>query len=96
MDRTLQWATVAPAIIEALTPAQNFSKEDSISTEVPCSPSEPTPTVPFKPGDRVRKRGAVGWTGLFAGLDRTGSALVRWFGDAVDSLIGLDALEVAT
>ena len=93
MDRTLQWATVAPEIIEALGPAQNFSKEESISTEVLCSPSEPTPTAPFRPGDRVRKRGAVGWTGLFAGLDRAGYAIVRWFGDAVDSLIGLDSLE---
>jgi hypothetical protein len=95
MDRTLQWATVAPAIIEALAPTQNFSKEESISTEVPCSPSEPTPTAPFRPGERVRKRGATGWTGLFSGLDRTGHALVRWFGDAVDSLIGLDDLEAA-
>jgi hypothetical protein len=93
MDRTLQWAAVTPEIIEALAPTENFSKEDSISTEVLRTPSEPTPTAPFRPGERVRKRGAVGWTGLFAGLDRAGYAIVRWFGDAVDSQIGLDSLE---
>lgn len=84
------------ALIERLSePAQNFSKEDSISTESLCSPPESPPDSPFTPGAWVRKAGVSGWKGIFGGLEGTGQALVTWLGDASASLVSLSALEVA-
>ncbi|MGB3515815.1 MAG: hypothetical protein WBA43_05120 [Elainellaceae cyanobacterium] len=84
------------ALIEKLSePAQNFSKEDSISTESLCSPPELPPDTPFTPGSWVRKVGVDGWKGVFDRIDGSGQVLVTWFGDANTSLVSLSALEVA-
>ena len=84
------------ALIERLSePAQNFSKEDSISTESLCSPPESPPDTLYTPGALVRKVGVTGWKGVFVGLIGATQALVRWGGDAAASLVNLASLEVA-
>ena len=88
----LRWVALVERISE---PAQNFSKDDPISTESLCSPPESPPDSSFTPGALVRKVGVSGWKGVFGGLEGTGQALVTWFGDATASLVSLSALEVA-
>ena len=93
MRKSELWADTMPGLVEVLSPAENFSKGDSILTEVLRTPSEPTPAAPFRLGERVRKRGKLDLAGIFQRVNRAGSALVRWACDATDSLVSLSDLE---